>query len=87
MQRVIDRKLKNSESRIEIKISTLIETVAKQNNYRDIQHEYAEIKRLGEKVKQIDLKFLKLSRSIQEKNQSTIDESNILKSKLDFMET
>lgn len=64
-QRVSDKKMDKIERRLVDRIEALEAKIEKVNKSLDIRHEYAEIKRQGEKLKTLELKFISFQRDIK----------------------
>ena len=86
-QRLQDKKLEKVEKKLNDRIQALDSKIDKVNKTMDIQHEYAEIKRQGEKLKTLELKFVGFQREIKVKEALPTENERILREKLDLMET
>ena len=75
------------EKKLNDRIQALDSKIDKVNKSMDIQHEYAEIKRQGEKLKSLELKFVGFQREIKVKEALPTENERILREKLDLMET
>lgn len=86
-QRVSDKKMDKLEKRLVDRIEALEFKIEKVNKSQDIRHEYAEIKRQGEKLKTLELKFISFQRDLKLKDSVPKENERILLEKLEQMET